>query len=194
MKIAVVVGSNRPDSGSRKVANYIIPVVESHQCQIELFDMFEIDLPMWSADMWDSSSDQSRKWVAHESRLKECDGLVVLAPEWNGTVPPSLQNFVMHLNREIVGHKPALLVGVSSGIGGTYPVAELKSSINKNNRMLLIPDHVIVRHVDGDFDSGEHPIGPRIKESVEELLLYARHMQNLRQELSFDYQTYKNGM
>ena len=194
MKVAIISGSNRPDSGSRKTADYISQVITVSGSESDVFDLHEIDLPIWSADMWDHDSAAYANWQQYRQRLDSCDALAVIAAEWNGTIPPSLHNFVMHLDRLTVGHKPALLVGVSAGIGGTYPIAELKASINKNNRMLLVPDHLIVRHVGEDFDSGEHPVGPRIAASVEELLLYATHMRGLRQELGFDYEQFTHGM
>lgn len=194
MNIAIISGSNRPNSGSRKTADYIGATVAALSHENDLFDMHEIDLPMWSGDMWNSDSDQAGNWQQYRTRLEQCDALVVVAAEWNGTVPPSLQNFIMHLDRPTVGHKPVLLIGVSGGISGAYPIAELKSSINKNNRMVLVPDHVIVRHVGDDFDAGEHPIGSRIVESVRELIVYAKHLEQVRDELDFDYDQFAHGM
>ena len=194
MNIAVVSGSNRPKSGSRKTADYIVEALANMGEQSQLFDLHEMNLPLWSQDMWDADSAQVSLWQEYKDKLKEADGLVIIAAEWNGTIPPSLHNFIMHLDRSTVGHKPVLIVGVSAGIGGTYPIAELKSSINKNNRMVLIPDHVIVRHVNHDFDNDDHIVGPRIVESIKQLVLYAKHMGNLRQEMTFDYKQFGNGM
>jgi hypothetical protein len=41
-----------------------------------------------------------------------------------------------------------MIVTVSSGDGGAYPVAELRMSSYKNSRICYIPEHVIVRHVE----------------------------------------------
>lgn len=202
MKVVIISGSNRAASGSRKVSDYLVHVLSEEGVDSKLFDMHELDLPMWTDAMWNKESEHSQNWQPIADDLLECNALVVVAAEWNGTVPPSLQNFIMHLSRETVGHKPCLLVAVSAGIGGTYPIAELKASINKNNRMLLIPDHVIVRGIgkilnDYELDeSDERDIEAkkRLGESVRELIVYAKHMKNLREELSFDYQTFTNGM
>ena len=47
-----------------------------------------------------------------------------------------------------LSHKPALIVGISSVDGGAYPVAELRMSSYKNNRLCYIPEHLIIRNVE----------------------------------------------
>ena len=203
MKIAIISGSNRADSGSRKVADYCYHYLTHEQGnEAQLLDMHELDLPMWSEDLWNSDSPQAQNWAEHKSVLAECDAYVVVAAEWNGTIPPSLQNIIMHLDRGTVGHKPALLVGVSAGRGGAYPIAQLKSSINKNNRLVLIPDYVIVRGVGDVFDDvaldesreDDYYIKSRSNASLDELELYAKHLGQLRAELVFDYSRFTHGM
>jgi len=44
-----------------------------------------------------------------------------------------------------LGHKPALIVAVSSGDGGAYPVSELRMSSYKNNRLCYIPEQVALK-------------------------------------------------
>ena len=51
--------------------------------------------------------------------------MAVVSPEWNGMVPSMLTNFFLLCSNNELAHKPGLLVGVSSGTGGSYPVAEL---------------------------------------------------------------------
>ena len=38
------------------------------------------------------------------------------------------KNFFLHCNKGELSHKPALLVSISSGNGGSYPISELRSS------------------------------------------------------------------
>ena len=42
-----------------------------------------------------------------------------------------------------MAHKPGLIVTVSAGLGGSYPVTELRISSHKNTRLCYIPDHVL---------------------------------------------------
>jgi len=47
-----------------------------------------------------------------------------------------------------LGHKPAMIVTVSSSDGGAYALAELRMSSYKNCRLCYIPEQVIVRNVE----------------------------------------------
>ena len=47
-----------------------------------------------------------------------------------------------------LSHKPALIVAVSSADGGSYPIAELRMSSDKNNRLCYMPEHLIIRNVE----------------------------------------------
>jgi len=202
MNISVISGSNRENSGSRKVSNFIHHNLQSTDCEAVLFDLAEMQLPLWSEDMWDGSSTQHAHWKQHKNQLEETDALVIVAAEWNGTIPTSLHNFMMHMGRE-VAHKPVLLVSVvSNSTNGAYPIVELRAFGSKNNRMLCIPDHVIVRNIGEVLDDNrldesrnqDYLTKMRIRESLAELVLYAKHMKALRAELQFDYQEFKNGM
>ena len=200
LNICIITGSNRAESGSSKVADYVAQAVGEYGADsCTVLDAGEMNLPMFGQKCCDEDGcqnqiEQKQDTEFLQNTLSQTHALVIIAPEWNGTIPPALQNILMYLDRSMVGHKPVLLVGVSAGIGGSYPIAQLRSFGFKNNRALIIPDHVIVRNLNDDFDESDHPIGPRIKESVQELAVYAKHMNHVRDELTFDYERYKNGM
>ena len=40
-----------------------------------------------------------------------------------------------------------LIVSISSGNGGAYPISELRSSSYKNSHILWIPENIIIRNV-----------------------------------------------
>ena len=60
------------------------------------------------------------------------------------------------MRRQRPRHEPGLIVTVSAGAGGSYPVTELRISSYKNTRLCYIPDHVIVRNV-GQMLHGDQP-------------------------------------
>ena len=103
-----------------------------------------------------------------------------------------------HLRR--LAHKPGLIVTVSSGLGGSYPVVELRTSSYKNTRICYIPDHVIVRNVGqvlkGDQPADEHDcsLRKRIEYSVRILLEYSKALQLVRASGAIDLKSYPFGM
>ena len=61
---------------------------------------------------------------------------------------PISKNFFLHCNKGELSHKPALVVSISSGNGGSYPISELRSSSYKNRHILWIPENIIIRNVE----------------------------------------------
>ena len=60
----------------------------------------------------------------------------------------SLKIFFIYASKAELAHKPGLLVGVSSGVGGAYPISELRASSYKNCRICFIPEQLIIRQVE----------------------------------------------
>ena len=149
MKVAIICGSHRDNSQSAKVAHHIQNTLQSEYSeQTWLFDLGGNPLPLWDQGVWDGDEAWQERLQPIKQELADCDALVVVSPEWHGQVPAGLKNFFLLFSKQELGHKPALIVTVSSGDGGAYPVAELRMSSYKNNRLCYIPEHVIVRHVE----------------------------------------------
>jgi hypothetical protein len=115
-------------------------------------------------------------------------------------VPAGLKNFFLLCDRQVLAHKPALIVSVSAGLGGSYPVAELRMSSYKNTRLCYVPDHVIVRNVSqvlhGETPADEHDaaLRKRIEYNARLLLEYAQALQTVRRSGLIDLDTYPFGM
>jgi azobenzene reductase len=150
MKISIISGSHRINSQSEKVARYVQRTLEELQLCEEtwLFSLAKNPLPLWDESIWDAAPEWQKQLQPLSGQLASSDALVVVSPEWHGQVPAGLKNFFLMWSKGEVAHKPALIVTVSSGDGGAYPVAELRMSSYKNNRICYIPEQVIVRNVE----------------------------------------------
>ncbi len=157
-------------------------------------------LPLWDESVWSGDEKWKALWGPISNTLRESDALIVVVPEWAGMVPPALKNFFLLCATREVGHKPALIVSVSAGVGGSYPVAELRVSSYKNNRLVYIPEHVIIRNV-GECLQGEEPSNDRDKEARKRLnhglailLEYGKALANVRASGVIDYKEFPFGM
>jgi multimeric flavodoxin WrbA len=154
---------------------------------------------LWSGDP---------KWVdalgALREQLAECDGFVIITPEWHGMVPAGLKNFFLLLpGGGELAHKPALIIAVSGGAGGgAYPIAELRMSSYKNTRICYLPEHLIVRNAgsvlnedESANDASAHEyISNRLRYCLEMLREYALAMRRVRASGKTTLETYRNGM
>jgi NAD(P)H-dependent FMN reductase len=203
MKISIVVGSHRDPSQSAKVGRHIERTLgELGLCeQTWMLNMADFPLPLWEEKIWDGDPEWQARLGPISEQLAGSDAFVVVSPEWHGMVPSGLKNFFLMWGKGELAHKPALIVTVSAGAGGAYPVAELRMSSYKNNRICYIPEQVIVRQVEsllneqGENDAASDPyIRERIAYALRILREYALALQAVRASgLTFDPR-FKNGM
>lgn len=188
MHIAIIVGSHRTASQSSRVGAYIAHDLAriDPALAIDTIDLAGNPLPLWDESVWQGESELAARWKPCRDRLRKADGFVIIAPEWAGMAPPGLKNLLLFAGPREVGHKPALIVAVSAARGGSYPVNELRTSGYKNNRLVAIPEHVIVQDV-ADMLVGDTPASDRDSwlrrrlEFAERILLeYARALAPIR--------------
>jgi hypothetical protein len=123
-------------------------------------------------------------------------------------VPAGLKNFFLLCQDGELAHKPALIVAVSSGLGGSYPIAELRASSYKNTRICYIPEQIIIRACQSklhDSDGGaadvshsndEHDAATRdrITYGMSVLLSYAHALTSVRESGVIDSVKFPFGM
>lgn len=203
MKIAILSGSHRLKSQSLKVATHIQGTLDKDtDTETWLFRLEGNPLPLWDEGVWDGE----QKWLdilnPIREQLSSCDALVIITPEWHGQVPAGLKNFFLLFGKNELADKPALIVAVSSGIGGSYPVAELRMSSYKNSRICYIPEHVIIREVESILNKNEADndarsdsyIRERLQWSLNILKEYAKALKQVRESGVTQTDKFGNGM
>jgi len=114
--VAVVVGSLRKDSVSRKLAKAFAAVTPGLK-----FNIVEIgDLPHFDQDL---ESDPPAQWVRFRKEIAAADAVLFVTPEYNRSVPGALKNAIDVGSRpygsSVWNGKPGAVISVSPGaIGG----------------------------------------------------------------------------
>ena len=200
MKVAIISGSHRKESQSARVASFIAQEVTAAKGTPSIISLSQNPLPLWDEGAWSDDPSWQKVWAPISKQLKESDALVIVSPEWAGMAPPGLKNFMLLCSTADVGHKPALIVSVSSGVGGSYPVAELRVSSYKNNRLVYIPEHVIIRNVeemlhgDAPQNDRDEAARARIRYGVRVLGEYAKALTLVRESGVVDHKSFPFGM
>ena len=197
LNYVVISGSGRPQSESARVGDYmrqrLIDLQLSDDSRCSLIDLGTSPLPLWPEQ-------NDGLWHEYAARLQAADALIVITPEWHGMASPALKNLFVLASKTELAHKPALLVGVSSGLGGSYPISELRSSSFKNNRLCYIPEQIIVRQVNSMLHTGpvvddnDLRLRPRIDYALGVLSHYATALQAVRAAVDFSNPEFANGM
>jgi NAD(P)H-dependent FMN reductase len=204
MNLVIISASQRTQSQSVKVAKYIAESVTGYE-KVTHFELCQYNLPLWDGTPAGKSTEQS-DWPLLNQQISQADAFIMITPEWSGMASPLLKNLLLMCSGQDTAHKPVLLIAISGGISGVYPIAELRMNAFKNNKLVAIPDHLIIRNVgevlNSDNDSAlserDTNIRDRIGYSLHVLSHYSETLKALRTNLSkqpyTNQETYSNGM
>ena len=197
LNIALVAGSSRSNSQSGKVARFLrqrlIQLGYTDDAQSNVIDLGLAPLPLWPAE-------DAGPWGLYSKQLAAADAVVIISPEWNGMACPAIKNFFIYASKAELAHKPGLLVGVSSGVGGAYPISELRASSYKNCRLCYLPEHLIVRSVEKVLNTPEpshaedQRLHARIDYELDILVKYAHALLPVRASIDMSNPAFANGM
>ncbi|HPB20791.1 MAG TPA: NAD(P)H-dependent oxidoreductase [Novosphingobium sp.] len=149
-RIAVLAGSTREGSWNRALAAVAARALEARGAEVTTLDLAAYDLPLYSAAL------EANAFPAHALRLKQVlsqqAGLLVVTPEYNGSIPPLLKNAIDWASRPTDGEamlalsayrgKAAAVMGASlSPFGGMRAVTHLRQILS-TVQMLVIPEQV----------------------------------------------------
>ncbi|MFD2180017.1 NAD(P)H-dependent oxidoreductase [Veronia pacifica] len=163
MKITIVAGSQRANSQSEKVAQYLGKIAQSSFEQVNILDLHAINLPLWNENIG-KGGEEWKPWKEIAEGLSTSDAFIFITPEWHGMATPALKNFLMLSTAKEMAHKPALAVSVSASVNGVYPISELRLTGSKNNHVCFLPDHLIFRDVSALLDQNLHCTKPHFDE------------------------------
>jgi NAD(P)H-dependent FMN reductase len=126
--ISIVVGTNRKNSVSKKMAEYYQSLLKADSQIVDL-----ADLPAgFTADALYENNGQNSAFNVLREKVQSADKLVFIVPEYNGSFPGVLKAFIDGLKYpEGVRHKKAAMIGISSGVqGGVFAMSHLTDIFN----------------------------------------------------------------
>ena len=187
MKISIISSSHRINSESKKISDCIENKLLNLNNNLDIFslDLAKSSLPLWSPDKKKGEGVWGETWMSISKNLESSDGFILVVPEYGGMATPAAKNIFLLCGNGEFSHKPGLIVSVSSGNGGAYPIAELRSSSYKNTHIMWIPENIIIRNVE-EFNPGSHGrnipdwLDDRIDYVLNLLLAYTSNMKPLR--------------
>ena len=199
MKISIISASHRKNSQSKKVSDFLNKYLLNLEANLNVFslDLADADLPLWSSDKKNGKGIWGKTWNSISEKLNKSDGFILVVPEYGGMATPAAKNIFLLCGNGELAHKPGLIVSVSSGNGGAYPIAELRMSSYKNTHIMWIPENIIIRNVE-EFNPGDHGdnipkwLDNRIDYVLKLLIAYTSNMKPLREIIN--RKDFGNGM
>jgi len=121
ISVAVLVGSPRAGSWSRKLADALIALAPPD------FDFSVVDingLPLFNPDLDQRGVEPPAPWTAFRGALRPAQALLFITPEYNRSVPAVLKNALEIGSRpygqSVWAGKPAAIASQSSGMMGGF--------------------------------------------------------------------------
>lgn len=179
MNLLIISASQRIESQSEKVAQYMAETSTGFKT-ISHIELCRQKLPLWDGEECSKLSTDS-DWSNINEQLIKADALILITPEWSGMASPLLKNLLLMCASEDTAHKPTLLVSVVNGISGAYPIAELCMNAFKNNKLVAIPDHLIIRNVE-----------EVLNDTAQNTSILAERDKSIRQRIAYSFHVLKH--
>ncbi|MDO8336003.1 MAG: NAD(P)H-dependent oxidoreductase [Candidatus Saccharibacteria bacterium] len=186
-KIAIIVGSTRPNRVGAKVADWFYETAKKSQdAEFEVVDLIDYKLPILDEPTPGATThENSKKWSA---KIAEFDGFVFVTPEYNHGIPGSFKNAIDFLNREWQ-HKPVSYV--SYGVIGGHRAVEQHRQIAAQFKMYDLREQVSIIAPWELFDESgvlqaDETYGDSAERVIEEISFWSNELKPIREKLQKD--------
>ena len=129
--ITIVVGTNRQNSVSTKVAEYYKTILKEKGAESQIVDLVKLPGNFLSTALYENNGSNS---LVNEMREKvqSSDKVVFIVAEYNGSFPGVLKAFIDALKYpEGLKDKKGAMIGISSGVqGGVFGMSHLTDILN----------------------------------------------------------------
>ncbi|PCH69455.1 MAG: NADPH-dependent FMN reductase [Bacteroidetes bacterium] len=115
--ITVICATNRPENVTRKAAELYKQLLDKKKVENLLFSLEELPIDFaFNNDVYGNSSVDFHRVV--EKYIVSAEKFVVIAPEYNGSIPGVFKTFIDGIKPEVLMGKKMAMVGVSAGRAG----------------------------------------------------------------------------
>ena len=167
--IVIISGTNRPGSNTRKVTVHVEAHYKSLGVKTHLLDLAELPPEIFSPSSYAEKPSAFKKFT---DAILVADGLVVVTPEYNGSLPGVLKYFIDMLPfPESFEQRPVCFVGLAAGLWGALrPVEQLQAIFGYRNAYVY-PERVFMPGISKLLDAAgqftDSDIEKRLKAQAE---------------------------
>ena len=148
--ITLIIGTNRPDSNSRRVANHVEEVYAALKVPLRVLDLAKLPPQIFAPE---SYAMKPPEFQPFSQGILDAEGLIVLTPEYNGGMPGILKYFIDMLKfPESFEHRPVCFIGLAAGLWGALrPVEQLQQIFGYRNAFIY-PERLFIPQINSILD------------------------------------------
>ena len=149
--ISLIVGTNRPGSNARKVAKHVEEIYASLRVPLHVLDLAHLPPEIFNPA---SYAEKPASFTPFAEAVLKSSGLVIVSPEYNGSIPGVLKYFIDMLKfPESFERRPVCFVGVAAGIWGALrPIEQLELIFGYRNAYIY-PERVFLPEINDLLDA-----------------------------------------
>jgi len=179
-KILVFAGSARKDSFNKKLAAVAATEAREAGGEVTLADLADYEAPVYHGDL-EETDGLPQSMRGFKALVNSHDAMIIVTPEYNGSVPPLLVNTLSWVSRPegdeeacsaFVGKKAALAATSPGGLGGVRVIPRLRDYLAELG-VVTIPGFATVPSAYGAFgedgtltDSRAHEMVRKLAENI----------------------------
>jgi len=148
--MTLLVGTNRPGSNTRKVAAAIEQIYTALRIPLNVVDLAQLPPEIFHPSAY---AQKPPAFLPFSEAILASTGLIVVSPEYNGSVPGVLKYFIDMLKfPESFEQRPVCFVGLGAGIWGALrPIEQLQAIFGYRNAFIY-PERVFLPKINDLLD------------------------------------------
>jgi NAD(P)H-dependent FMN reductase len=164
--MTLLVGTNRPGSNTRKVASQVEEIYRALNTPLKVLDLAQLPPEIFHPS---SYAEKPKSFAPFAEGVLQSSGLVVVTPEYNGSLPGVLKYFIDMLKfPESFERRPVCFVGLAAGMWGALrPVEQLQAIFGYRNAYIF-PERVFLPKINDLLDATGRIKDPELVERLRE--------------------------
>ncbi len=147
--ITLISGTNRPESNTRKITAVVQGIYEKNNIPARTLDLAGLPPEIFSPS---SYATKPASFAPFSQQVVESSGLVVITPEYNGSMPGVLKYFIDMLPfPESFEGRPVCFIGLAAGMWGALRSVEQLQQIFGYRNAFIYPERVFIPGVNGQL-------------------------------------------
>jgi chromate reductase len=150
----IISGTNRPGSRTRQISNLIQKLYAEQGEKVEIIDLLDLPFQELTGHQYGGAG-LHLTWEQAVQKINQADGLILVTPEYNGSMPGALKYFIDHwVYPDSFEFRPICFVGLGGLFGGIRPVEHLQQVMGYRNAFQY-PLRIFLMNVFKTLQNGE---------------------------------------
>ncbi len=154
MRVVALSGSTSLNSLNTKLLTLVIPKLTARAVTVDAFDFRAAKVPMFDPDV--HPNEPPKSVLDFKERLRAAQGLLIVSPEYNYSIPGALKNLIDIASRPPKDSpfkgKVAAQMGVTTGKGGTLQLQVMLRHVLVGLQCISVPGAFTLSNGAQQFD------------------------------------------